>query len=90
MIHGQASESTFWSMVRYGQAHGNDAYCRQTILATLGDIPPIDERLPADNVEVKDVTIHSRIAARLVDWSAKDLTIQQLVTLWRGKEVPPL
>jgi len=89
MIHGQVSEATFWSMVRYGQTHGNDAVCRQIILATLGDINMIAE-LSTENVEVKDVTIHSRIAVQLVNWSVKDLTIQQLVTLWRGKEAPAL
>jgi hypothetical protein len=89
MIHGNESEPTFWSMVRYAQMHGNDATCRNIILSTLGEInmPDISS---TENVEVKDVTIHSKVAVQLVDWSVKDLTIQQLVTLWRGKDAPAL
>jgi hypothetical protein len=37
MIHGEAGEGSFWSMAKYGQAHGDDAVCRNTILATLGE-----------------------------------------------------
>jgi ATP-dependent DNA helicase Q1 len=37
MIHGEAGEPTFWHMVRYGQAHGDDALCRLAILNILGE-----------------------------------------------------
>jgi superfamily II DNA helicase RecQ len=90
MVHGQGSERAFWSMVRYGQEHGDDATCREVILATLGEPVEKASRQSIGNVEVKDVTKHAKIVIRLLDWSVKSLTIQQLVQLWRGKEAPAL
>ena len=41
--------------------------------------------------EEREVGKHAKIVTKLIQWSVKDLTLQQIVTLWRcKKEVPDL
>ena len=97
MIHGEVSEPAFWSMVRYSQQHGDDTLCRRIILSVLGEpgCENVDHVL-TDNTssmtEEREVGQYAKDVVRLIQWSAKDLTIGQLVTLWRGKgeETPDL
>ena len=93
MIHGDNSEGSFWSMVRYAQTSGNDFVCRNLILRVLGE-----EQTNKNNVDIeasknetteeRDVTQHAKTALQLVysslqrkkDW----LTLNKLVQNWRS------
>lgn len=94
MIHGDAGEASFWSMAKYGQAHGDDALCRHIILATLGE---------ADNTmgmtlshlqnsctttECRQVGVHCQTVTRVVNTlnniSGEDCTINQVVSKCKG------
>lgn len=92
MIHGDNGESSFWSMVRYAQANGDNEMCRSIILSTLGEpgVPNGDELMrkgcPQNNA-YREVGQHARAVARLV-LESDDMTCQQLVTAWRSKDPP--
>jgi len=94
MIHGENGEGAFWSIVRYSQQHGDDELCRRIILSTLGEpgcasIERVLSQGSNNNTsEEKEVGKHAKTLARLIQWSPKDLTIQQIVTKWRGNDVP--
>jgi ATP-dependent DNA helicase Q1 len=96
MIHGENGEGSFWSMVKYGQEHGNDALCKRIILSTLGEpgCSNVDEIIAKGSenptTEVREVGRHAKNIVQLIQSSAKDLTIQQLVSTWRGKDAPDL
>jgi len=70
MAHGSHGEPSFWSMVRYGQASGDDALCRGILLSVLGEPGAIsvqdllqEER---DGYVRKDVGRHAQIVTRIV------------------------
>lgn len=94
MIHGENGEGSFWPMVRYGQEHGHDALCRQIILSTLGEpgcasLEQVILEADANTItEKREVGQHAKTLVQLIQSSSKDLTIQQLVTIWRGKDAP--
>ncbi|KAL9180315.1 hypothetical protein ACHAXT_008285 [Thalassiosira profunda] len=94
MIYGEAGEGTFWSMAKYAQAHGDDALCRHTILATLGEADNTMENT-LDNLQKKcttsalrDVGRHCQTVTKLVDalmTAKEECTLIQLVSKWRSK-----
>ena len=94
MIHGEASEPAFWSMVRYGQSHGDDSLCRRIILAVLGEpgCENLNDVLKDNNsplVAKRDVGGYAKDAIAIIQNSSKDLTLPQLVNNWRrGNDVP--
>ena len=96
MIHGENGEGSFWSMVKYGQEHGNDALCKRIILSTLGEpgCSNVDEIIGKGSAnpttEIREVGEHAKNIVLLIQSSTKDLTLQQLVSIWRGKDVPDL
>ena len=97
MIHGEVSEPSFWSMVRYAQEHGNDSMCRRIILSVLGEpgCENINDILTDETSSLtitREVGQYAKDVVRLIQESSKDLTIQQVVALWRGKgkETPDL
>lgn len=94
MIHGEMGEGAFWGMVKYGNAHGDDALCRHVILATLGET----QSFQADTLTTlrnnnkltveRDVGRHCHTATRVVDAFRKmneECTVNQIVTKWRSK-----
>jgi ATP-dependent DNA helicase Q1 len=92
MIHGEVSEPSFWSMVRYCQEHGDDSLCRRIILAILGE--PGCENLNdvlTDNssamTQEREVGQYAKDVVQLIQCAGKDLTLQQIITSWRGKGV---
>ena len=71
--------------------------CRRIILSTLGEpgFSNVDEIIcegvGMSESEEREVGKHAKIVTKLIQWSVKDLTLQQIVTLWRcKKEVPDL
>jgi len=89
MIHGENGEGAFWSMVRYAQEHGDDQLCRRIILSTLGEpgCDSVEQVLLQSNgnrTEEREVGKHAKVLVRLLQWSQKDMTLQQIVTLWRS------
>ncbi len=90
MIHGEVSEPAFWSMARYGQLHGDDSMCKRMILSVLGE-PGCENmnNIITDNsssltVE-RDVGQYAKDVVRLIQEAEKDLSLQQVVSRWRGK-----
>ena len=84
-----------FTAVRYSQQHGDDALCRRIILSTLGEpgcasIEQVLSQGISNTTEEKEVGKHAKALVRLIQNSPKDLTIQQLVTKWRGNDVPDL
>lgn len=89
MIHGDAGESTFWAMAKYGQAHGDDALCRHIILATLGEadntmgMTLTNLQNSCTTTERRQIGVHCQTATRVVDTlnniSGEDCTINQVV-----------
>ena len=83
-------------MVKYGQEHGNDALCKQIILSTLGEpgysnVQNLTEyNSEKATTEQREVGKHAKNIVRLIQNSDKDMTIQQLVSTWRGKDAPDL
>ncbi len=95
MIHGEVSEPSFWSMVRYGQQHGDDSICRRIILSILGE--PGCENLndvlaeSSSSTEERDVGNYAKNVIEVIQHQPKEVTLQQVVKIWRGgkeKEVP--
>ena len=92
MIHGEAGETSFWSMAKYGQAHGDDALCRHTILATLGET---NETMPAKLLNLKNncktttrrqLGVHCQTLVKVVhqmNLNGEDGTINQVVAKCR-------
>jgi len=94
MIHGEKGEGTFWGMVRYGQGHGDDAVCRETILRTLGEV---SSEQPGSDVlailqeqctttEARSVGAHCKAVVQLVstlNQFNEDCTLNQVVKRWR-------
>ncbi len=96
MIHGEMGESTFWGMVKYGNAHGDDALCRHVILATLGETHTFDlktlDTLKNNNslTTPRQVGKHCQTVTRVVDTFQRineACTINQIVSKWRSKAV---
>lgn len=93
MIHGESGEHTFWTMVRYAQASGNDAVCKGIILKALGepDCPDVDEVLTANDgitTEQRDVGAHAKTVTALLQYKVvrrEDVTLPMLVKDWRAK-----
>jgi len=92
MIHGDASEPSFWSMVRYAQQHGDDSLCRRIILSILGE--PGCENMNDVLVSESQTTIEREVGqyakdvVQLIQSFGKDMTLQKIVTEWRGKDAP--
>jgi len=98
MIHGEAGESSFWGMVRYGQAHGDDQLCRHAILATLGEIDTSsagDKRINSlreqcKTTQQRDIGVHAKTATQVVNAMLnhdEPCTLNQIVKKWRSKVV---
>ena len=94
MIHGEMGESTFWGMVKYGNANGDDALCRHVILATLGETQSFNsntlDTLKNNNPLTipREVGKHCQTATRVVDTFRQineQCTINQIVSKWRSK-----
>jgi len=94
MIHGEMGESTFWGMVKYGNAHGDDALCRHVILATLGETQNFNlqtlDTLKNNNslTTPRQVGKHCQTVTRVVDTFQRineECTINQIVSKWRSK-----
>jgi len=94
MIHGEAGEPTLWAMVRYGQAHGDDALCRHVILATLGEadnsmgMTLLNLQRNNTTTALQQVGAHCQTVAKVVEMltvTGENITINQLVTKWRAK-----
>lgn len=94
MVHGEVGESTLWGMVKYGNAHGDDALCRHVILATLGETQNFNletlETLKNNNklTTPRQVGKHCQTVTRVVDTFQRineECTINQIVTKWRSK-----
>lgn len=89
MIHGDAGESTFWAMAKYGQASGDDALCRHIILATLGEADNTMEMTLTNlqnncsTTERRQIGVHCQTVVRVVDTlndvCGEDCTINQVV-----------
>ena len=89
MIHGDAGESAFWAMAKYGQAHGDDALCRHIILATLGEadntmgVTLTNLQNSCITIERRQIGVHCQTVTRVVDTlnniSGEDCTINQVV-----------
>ncbi len=93
MIHGEASEPSFWSMVRYGQQHGDDSLCRRIILSILGEpgCENLNDILRGNSsslTEEREVGQYAKDVVRLIQDVGKDLTLQQIVTAWRRRDAP--
>eukprot|EP00592_Proboscia_alata_P015043 CAMPEP_0194398676 /NCGR_PEP_ID=MMETSP0174-20130528/126239_1 /TAXON_ID=216777 /ORGANISM="Proboscia alata, Strain PI-D3" /LENGTH=1171 /DNA_ID=CAMNT_0039195005 /DNA_START=63 /DNA_END=3578 /DNA_ORIENTATION=- len=96
MIHGDNSERSFWSMVRYAQKAGGEALCRKLILHCLGEINEVTDpqdfqetQLEETNSlwEEKDVTGHAKTLIQLVmsfHSNKQRKTLPQFVTEWRS------
>jgi len=89
MIHGEAGEGSFWSMAKYGQAHGDDAVCRNTILATLGEADDtmgmrlLNAKNNCKTTVSRELGAHCQTLVRLIDvlnTSGEDCTINQIVS----------
>lgn len=83
MIHGDNSEKSFWSMVRYVQANGNDQVCRAIILNCLGEQA---DHVVNENVQERDVTTHAKTITQLVlelNRNNDACTLPNLVKKWR-------
>ncbi len=93
MIHGEVSEPSFWSMVRYGQAHGDDSHCRRIIMSVLGEpgCEDIHEVLATHSplTEQREVGHYARDVIEVIQCAPKELTLPQVVSNWRrGEDVP--
>ena len=93
MIHGERTECSFWSMAKYAQTHGDGSVCMRFILSTLGE--PGCESIEDDvnsSGEPREVGTYVRDVVRLIHMSPKDLTMAQIVSIWRskGKDTPDL
>lgn len=96
MVHGEMNESTLWGMVKYGNAHGDDALCRHVILAALGETQTFNletlDTLMNNNklTSSRQVGKHCQTVTRVVDTFQRineECTINQIVTKWRSKAV---
>lgn len=86
MTADQVSGDSLWSMVQYGQEHGDDSICRKMILSVLGEPGHEIADIPTNpNTVRREVGAFVKDVVRLVSESTKDLTLAQVVTLWRGK-----
>lgn len=89
MTSDQASGDSVWSMIQYGQEHGDDAICRKMILSVLGE-PGVDisNSLDNSNTEKREVGSLAKDVVRLISESEKDQTLSQVVSAWRGSNAP--
>eukprot|EP00579_Thalassiosira_antarctica_P009771 CAMPEP_0201909238 /NCGR_PEP_ID=MMETSP0903-20130614/1079_1 /ASSEMBLY_ACC=CAM_ASM_000552 /TAXON_ID=420261 /ORGANISM="Thalassiosira antarctica, Strain CCMP982" /LENGTH=935 /DNA_ID=CAMNT_0048443729 /DNA_START=237 /DNA_END=3044 /DNA_ORIENTATION=- len=94
MIHGEAGEATLWAMVRYGQAHGDDALCRHVILATLGEadhtmgMTLLNLQNNCTTTVRQQIGAHCQTATKVVNAlniSGEACTINGVVAKWRSK-----
>lgn len=86
MTADQVSGDSLWSMVQYGQEHGDDAICRKMILSVLGEPGHEIADMPTNpNTVKREVGAFVKDVVRLISESSRDLTLAQLVTLWRGR-----
>ena len=94
MIHGEMGESTFWGMVKYGNAHGDDALCRHVILATLGEtqsfnVKTLDTLKSNNKLTIpRQVGKHCQMVTRVIDTFRRineECTLNQIVSKWRSK-----
>ena len=98
MIHGERTEVAFWSMARYAQSHGDDALCKRIILSNLGEpgseiIDDVIKSGGANSTTVeREITSFIKDVVRLIHEANKDMTMAQIVQLWRskGKHTPDL
>ena len=87
MIHGDNGEPAFWSMVRYGMAIGKDSLYRSMLLKCLGEEDKCIEKPEIMGIS-RNVTKHCVTVTELVIHmysKGDDVTLNQLVTLWRAK-----
>jgi ATP-dependent DNA helicase Q1 len=92
MISGTSAErSSFWPMIRYGQAHGNDAVCRAILMTKLGEPNSPDPSVVHKQNEgltstCRDVSEHVRTLLKMMQAKSKDkLTLSMIVKEWRSK-----
>lgn len=94
MIHNEMGENTFWGMVKYGNANGDDQLCRHIILATLGETEnftddTLDTLMNNNKLTVlRDVGKHCQTLTKVIDTFRKineECTINQIVSKWRSK-----
>jgi hypothetical protein len=93
MIEGDSpgALNSFWHMVRYAHDFSDDERCRNIILRTLGEIP--DNFTTADRISRpegdREVATHVKTVIRLIqDCEGEDMTMKQLVDLWKSKKAP--
>jgi ATP-dependent DNA helicase Q1 len=93
MVHGSNGEQLLWTMVRYGQASGNDAVCKAIMLASLGEPDsPDPQQVQKENdgitTDSRDVGKHAKTVVQLLQERIQDgenLTLPMLVKEWRAK-----
>ena len=97
MIHGERTESLFWSMARYAQMHGDDSLCKRIILSTLGEpgseqiADVLNSEAANSTTQPREVTRFAKDVIRIIHESSKAMTMAQIVTMWRspnGKNTP--
>jgi ATP-dependent DNA helicase Q1 len=93
MIHGEKTEGSFWSMARYAQTNGDDSVCKRFIMSTLGEpgSDNVDDVINSCGEEVQ-VGRFAQDIVKLIYFSNKDLTMAQVISIWRskGKDTPDL
>jgi ATP-dependent DNA helicase Q1 len=98
MIHGERTEVAFWAMAKYAQCHGDDALCKRFILSNLGEpgSEKIDDVIRSgganSTTKEREVGSFSKDVIRLIHEANKDMTMTQIVQIWRskGKNTPDL
>jgi len=91
MIHGNHGEGPFWSMAKYAQAHGDDSLCRRMILSVLGEpgcesMTDVMSTAKANSTtEEREVGQYAKDVVRMIQCVPKDLTLAQIVAMWRSK-----
>lgn len=97
MIHGESCEGSFWPMVSYAQASGNDAVCKAIILKKLNepnspDVAEVTQQNDGITNRVVQVGPHAWTVAKLLQVKTQNgelVTLTMLVKEWRGRN-PPL
>jgi homoserine dehydrogenase len=92
----------FWSCYpsycKYAQSHGDDALCKRFILSNLGEpgSEKIDDVIRSgganSTTKEREVGSFSKDVIRLIHEANKDMTMTQIVQIWRskGKNTPDL
>lgn len=89
---GDNGEPVFWSMVKYALEVGSDALYRSIILRCLGEVGAAamnEFDRSEDNKLLRDVTSHCKTVTEIVlhvKNEQNDVTLQQLITMWRAKK----